>query len=239
MRGTLRWARADLRACRSQALLTIGVVAGVVAALFLATMLLQGAVNPWQQLFARTHGADVLIYFQDGTNTAELRQVAGIREMSAPYQAASATLEQGAVRSPVELRAMTPAPPTMSVPVIVAGSWLRSSAPDGAVLEASFAQAVHVGVGDRIQVDGIDGTSVAMSVIGIADTADQGFYPQWTPGLIWVQHQLLTRVEPHASETHVIVGLRLTDNSAVATGQVEQTIWNLYNGPAQNSSSAV
>ncbi|MGH3288608.1 MAG: ABC transporter permease, partial [Streptosporangiaceae bacterium] len=235
MRGTLRWARADLRARRGQALITIAVVAGVVAALFLSIMLLQGAVNPWQQLFARTRGADVLIYFQDGTNTAELRQVAGIQQMSTPYQAASATLEQGAVKSPVELRAMTPAPPTMSVPIIVDGSWLRSSAPDGAVLEASFAQAVHVGVGGRIQVDGIDGTSVAMTVIGIADTADQGFYPQWTPGLIWVQHQLLTRVEPHPGETHVIVGLRLHDNSAIATGQVVQTIWNLYNGVGENS----
>jgi putative ABC transport system permease protein len=130
---------------------------------------------------------------------------------------------------------MTPAPPAMSVPIIVDGSWLRSSAPDGAVLEASFAQAVHVGVGGRIQVDGIDGTTVAMTVIGIADTADQGFYPQWTPGLIWVQHQLLTRVEPNPSETHVIVGLRLHDNSAIATGQVVQTIWNLYNGVGENS----
>ena len=53
MRGTLRWARADLRARRGQALLTVGVVAGVVAALFLATALLQGAFNPWQQQFDR------------------------------------------------------------------------------------------------------------------------------------------------------------------------------------------
>src|ERR1700723_618697 len=235
MRGTLRGARAGLRARRGQALTTVAVVAAVVAALFLAIMLLQGAVNPWQQLFARTRGADVLIYFQDGTNTADLRHVAGIRAMSTPYQAASATLEQGAVKSQVELRAMTPAPPTMSVPVIVAGSWLRSSAPDGAALEASFAQVVHVGVGDRIQVDGIDGTAVAMTVIGIADTADQGFYPQWTPGLIWVHHRLLPGVEPHPSETHVIVGLRLDDNSTIATGQVVQTIWNLYNGAGENS----
>src|SRR6201987_722907 len=122
MRGTLRWARADLRARRGQALVPAGVVAGVVASLLLATMLLQGAVNPWQQLFARTRGADALIYFQNGTNTKELR--------------------------------------------------------DGAGLEASFADAVHVGVGDRIEVEGIDGTRVTMRVIGIADTADQGFYPQ-------------------------------------------------------------
>jgi len=235
MRGTLRWARADLRGRRSQALLTIGVVAGVVAALVLATMLLQGAVNPWQQLFARTRGADVLIYFQNGTNTSELRALPGVQEVGQPYQAAAATLEQGPVQSPVELRGMTPVPPAMSAPLIVAGTWLRSSEQDGAVLEASFAEAVHVGVGARIVVDGIDGTSVPMQVIGIADTADQGFYPQWTPGLVWVQHGLLARVEPHQSETQEVVGLRLDNTSAVATGQVVQTIWNLYNGPAENS----
>ena len=235
MRGTLRWARADLRARRGQALITVAVVAGVVAALLLATMLLQGAVNPWQQLSARTRGADVLIYFQNGTNTTELRSVAGIRATGQPYQAASATLEQGAVKSPVELRAMTPEPPAMSVPLVVAGTWLRSPAPDGVVLEASFAQAVRVGVGDRITVDGIDGTRVPMRVIGIADTADQGFYPQWTPGLIWGQHRLLTRVEPNPSETQEVVGLRLYDNSVVATGQVVQTIWNLFYGPSENS----
>ena len=84
MRGTLRWARADLRARRGQALVTVAVVAGVVTALFLATMLLQGAVNPWQQLFARTRGADVLIYFANGTNTGELRYVAASRPRRSP-----------------------------------------------------------------------------------------------------------------------------------------------------------
>ena len=235
MRGTLRWARADLRARRGQALVTIVVVAGVVAALFLATMLLQGAVNPWQQLSARTRGADALIYLANGTDTSELASVPGVQRVARPYQAASATLEQGAVRSPVELRALTPVLPDMSAPLVVAGTWLRSSAPDGVVLEASFAQAVHVGVGDRLMVDGIDGTTVWMRVIGVADTADQGFYPQWTPGLIWVQHGLMTQVESRASETQEIVGLRLFDNSTVATGQVVQTIWNLYNGLSEYS----
>ena len=235
MRGTLRWAHADLRAHRGQALLTIGVVAGVTAALFLATMLLQGALNPWQQLFNRTHGADVLIYFQNGTNTRELSSLPGVQHVGQPYQAASATLEQGPVKSPVELRALKPVPPTMSAPLVVAGTWLRASEPDGAVLEASFAQAVHVGTGAQIAVVGIDGIMVGMRVIGIADTADQGFYPHWTPGLIWVQSGLLTKVEPHSSETQEVVGLRLDANSAVATGQVVQTIFNLYNGPAENS----
>src|SRR5215472_5093510 len=157
MRGTLRWARADLRARRSQALLTVGVVAGVVAALALATVLLQGAVNPWQQLFDRTRGADALIYFTNGTNTGDLHSIPGVQAVAPPYQAASATLEKGPARSPVELRAVTSVLPAISAPLVVAGTWLRPSAPNGAVLEASFAAAVHVGVGDRIAVVSIDG----------------------------------------------------------------------------------
>src|ERR1700728_798342 len=230
MRGTLRWARADLRGRRGQALLTIGVVAGMVAALFLATMLLEGSVNPWQQLFARTRGADVLIYFQNGTNTADLRSLPGVQAVGKPYQPPSATLQQGAVRSPVELRGMTPVPPAMSTPLLVAGTWLRASEQDGAVLEASVAAAVHVGVGDQIVVDGIDGTSVSMRVIGIADTADQGFYPQWTPGLIWGLPGLVAKVEPTSSETTEVVGLRLADPSAAGTAQVTQAAFDAYNG---------
>src|SRR6478736_1135070 len=119
MRGTLRWARADLRARRGQAMITVAVVAGMVASLLLAAMLLQGAVNPWQQLFARTRGADAMIYFQNGTNTSGLRHVAGIKETGKPYQATPATLEQGTVKSPVELRSMTPEPPALSAPLLV------------------------------------------------------------------------------------------------------------------------
>ena len=74
-----------------------------------------------------------------------------------------------------------------------------------------------------------------MRVIGVADTADQGFYPQWTPGLIWVQPRLLTTVEPNPSETQEVVGLRLFDRSTVGTGQVVQTIWSLYNGSGEYS----
>src|SRR5438105_15555984 len=111
MRGTLRWARADLRARRGQALITVAVVAGVVTALMLATMLLQGAVNPWQQLFARTRGADVLIYFQNGTNTSDLRHVAGIKETGKPYPAEPATLAEGAAKAPDGRRDMTRARP--------------------------------------------------------------------------------------------------------------------------------
>ena len=235
MRGEMRWVRADLRAHRTQSAVTVAVIAGVVAALVLAVTLLEGALNPWQQLFDRTRGADMLVYLTDGTSTTPLRTLSGVTKVAAPYDAAPATLVQGAQKSPVQVDGMTPELPAMSAPLVVAGTWLRAGQPDGVVIEASFAAAVHVGIGDTIVLDGVDGTTVSMRVTGIADTADQGFYPQWTPGLIWAQQGLLARVEPTASETTEVVGLRLSDPSAAGTAQVSQEIFNAYPGPSESS----
>jgi putative ABC transport system permease protein len=235
MRGEVRWVRADLRAHRAQSAVTVAVIAGVVAALVLAAMLLEGALNPWQQLFDRTRGADMLVYLTDGTSTTPLRALVGVTEVAAPYDAAPATLVQGAQKSPVQVDGMTPKPPAMSAPLVVAGTWLRAGQPDGVVIEASFAAAVHVGIGDKIVLDGVDGTTVPMRVTGIADTADQGFYPQWTPGLIWAQQGLLAEVEPTASETTEVVGLRLSDPSAAGTAQVSQEVVNAYPGSSESS----
>jgi putative ABC transport system permease protein len=235
MRGTLRWARADLRARRGQALVTVVVVAGVVTALVLATMLLEGAINPWRGLFARTNGADMVVYFSYGTDTAKLSALPGVRAVDGPFQAAPATLEQGPVKSPVQLIAMSQTRPRMSTPLVVAGTWLRHSAPRGVVVEASLAAAVHVGVGDQISVQSVDADVVQMTVIGIADTADQGFYPQWTPGLMWVPQPVLAAVEPVTAEREDVVGLRLADVAPVPLGQVVQEIYDAYNGPSESS----
>jgi putative ABC transport system permease protein len=219
--------RADLRARWGQAFATAGVVAGVVAALILATMLLEGAVNPWQELFSRTRGADMLIYFPAGTRLGELKTLPGVQEVGTPSEAAPGTLSQEGEQSQVELRAMPLAAPAMSAPLVVAGTWLQRGNTDGVVVEASFAAALHLTAGDSITVDGVDGTVTAMRVIGIADTADQGFYPQWTPGLIWVQAPLLTRVEQNSDEREEVVGLRLADPAD--TGQVIQEVSNAFN----------
>jgi putative ABC transport system permease protein len=229
VRGAVRWVRTDLYAHRGQSALTVAVVAGVVAALVLAVMLLEGALNPWQQLFNRTKGADVLVYLAGGTPATPLDTIAGVTQVAPSYDYASATL-QGAQKSQVQLDGMTPQLPAMSAPLVVAGTWLRASQPDDVVIEASFAAAAGVGLNSEIVLDGVDGTMVPMRVAGIADTADQGFYPQWPPGLIWALPGLVAKVEPTRSETTEVVGLRLADPSAAGTAQVTQDVFNAYNG---------
>ena len=220
MRATFRWVRSDVLARGGQALLAVFVVAGAVAALVLSATTLQGATNPWQGLFARTKGAHVWLLLTPGTQVKPLGALDGVTAVAGPYQAAAADLRRGRVKAPIELRAMQPRLPAMDSPLVRAGRWLRPARPRGIVLETSFAAALHLGVGDRLQIESVDGSSVGVRVTGIADTADQGFYPEQTPGLVWVLPTLLNQVETVPAHMQEALGLRL--GNADAAGFVAQ-----------------
>ncbi|MBO0774847.1 MAG: ABC transporter permease, partial [Actinobacteria bacterium] len=112
VRAAARWIRADLRGRWGQALATVAVVGGVVAALLLSAGLLEGAVNPWRVLFAQTRGAQVWLRLTAGTRATPLAALPGVTGLAGPYRTAAATLVEGAVKAPVELRA-TPAMPAI------------------------------------------------------------------------------------------------------------------------------
>jgi putative ABC transport system permease protein len=233
VRACGRWIRADLRARAGQALVVMLVVAGVVTALVLSATVLEGATNPWRGLFAQTKGAEIWMRLAPRTPLAPLRQIGGVSAVVGPYTTAAATLVQGPVQSPVELRAMTPAMPTVGRLLVRDGSWLGAARPFGVVLEASFAAAVHATVGSRLVLDGLDGSSVRVRVIGIADTSDQGFYPDQTPGLVWVLPGLLRQVEPIGGHTEEVVGVRL-DNPADTGFIVQQAVAQLGSGDVRS-----
>ena len=72
-------------------------------------------------------------------------------------------------------------------------------------------------------------------MVGLAYTADQDFYPQATPGLIWVLPATLQQVEKIPSETEEVVGLRVADPSANGIGQVVQEVYNAYHTTTEAS----
>jgi putative ABC transport system permease protein len=224
MRAMARWIRADLRAGAVRAIVVAAVAAGVVTALLLSAGLLQGATNPWQGLFNATRGAQIWLRLSPGTSVRRLRaQVSGIEAIAGPYPATAATVAQGGQHTRVELRAMQPQLPAIGRPLLLSGRWLTAGSLTAVVLEATFAQAIHAGTGDVLVLDNVDETSsVRVRVAGIAQTADQGFYPDQTPGLIWVLPGLLRRIEPNAGHIEEVVGLRLANPAA--TGLVAQQV---------------
>jgi len=229
VRAMVRWIRADLRASTGQALAVVVVVAGVVAALLLSAAVLEGATNPWRGLFTATRGAQIWLHLAPGTDSARLRsQVPGIQAVLGPYEATAAMLIQPGQRTRVELQAMAPIqPPGGYRPLRVAGRWLQASDRSGVVLEATFAQAVHAGVGDELVLDNVDGTiNLRVRVVGLAETAEQGFYPDQTPGLVWVLPALLRRIVPGQAYTEQVVGLRIANPGATAV-VVQQVVTQL------------
>jgi putative ABC transport system permease protein len=223
VRATLRWIGADMRARAGQILVSIAVIAGVVTALLLSAALLEGATNPWQGLFTQTRGAQIWLRLTPGTGVRQLAaRVDGVTAVAGPYPAAAATLAQGGLRAPVQLRAMGTAMPQIGRMLVRQGGWLSRKAPAGVVLESSLAQAIHASEGSMLVIDGLDGNSARVRVAGLADSSDQGFYPDQTPGLMWVLPGLLRRVEPVARHTQEEVGLRIADPAA--TGFVVQQV---------------
>jgi putative ABC transport system permease protein len=218
VRSGLKWIRADLRARSGQALTVVVVVAGVVTALLLSAALLEGATNPWQGLFAATRGAQIWLRLAPGSDVGLLKsRVQGVTAVAGPYRAAGATVVQDHAEQPAELRAMNPRLPAIGTPLIVSGRWLTRAQPSGVVLESTFAQALHVRVGSLLSLDDVDGFAVGrVRVIGLAETSDQGFYPDQTPGLIWVLPRLLLQVQPDVRGTYDVVGLQIANPAATA-----------------------
>ncbi|MGW2997642.1 hypothetical protein ACWDA9_40335, partial [Streptomyces sp. NPDC001193] len=58
MRATLRWAHADFRAHRGEALFVVLASAGIIASLLLAGALFSYAANPWQRIFRTSEAVD-------------------------------------------------------------------------------------------------------------------------------------------------------------------------------------
>jgi putative ABC transport system permease protein len=228
VRAAARWIRADLRTQWGQALAAVAVVGGVVAALLLSATLLEGATNPWRALFDQTRGAQVWLRLTAGARARPLAALPGVTGLAGPYRTTAATLVLGAVKAPVELRA-TPAMPPIGRLLVRQGRWLTPSAPSGVVLEASLARAVRARPGQELVIDGLDGAAVRVRVLGLADTSDQGFYPDQTPGLMWVRPGLIGRVEPVRRHTGEVAGLRLADSPA-AGFVVQQAVTMLGSG---------
>ncbi|WP_433500066.1 FtsX-like permease family protein [Sphaerimonospora sp. CA-214678] len=231
-----RWIRADLRARRGQALLTVLTVAGIVAALIAAATLLEDGTNPWRGLFERGRGAHIWLHTKAVPDVSALKSLDGVGDVAGPYHSAPAALVDGGRKVPISLQEAPAALPTVARPLLREGRWLDVRRPEGVVVERSFARALGLRPGSPFTVTGLNGATHTLTVAGLADSGDHGFYPEWAPGLAWTLGQTLTTVEPAPGRTETVTGLRLSDPAltdlivqrAVSTlrGQVQRvTTW--------------
>jgi putative ABC transport system permease protein len=174
----------DLRRRPVQAMLMLLAVTAATAILTLGLALHGVTSQPYQQTRTATRGPDVVAYLgaphgqpvtgrtlqaQVQVQTTELVRDPGVTGSSGPYPLAGALVQANGRTAGAETEGRSESPAAVDQPKLTAGTWVR---PGGVVLERTFAEALGVGVGDRVTLNG-----TPFAVAGIAVTAANPPYP--------------------------------------------------------------
>jgi ABC-type lipoprotein release transport system permease subunit len=188
-----RLAARDIRRRKAQAVLLLLAITAAATTLVLGLALNGVTSHPYQQTRAATNGPDLVIGYgvnlgpTQGVNlnpdqgptevspaqlqadTRALTHLSGVTGSSGPFPIASVILQVHGLTVPVQAEGRGQAPAAVDQPKLTSGSWVR---PGGVVIERTFAEALGVGVGDRVTLDGR-----SFTVAGIAVTAAAAPYP--------------------------------------------------------------
>ncbi len=237
---TGRLAARDLWHRPGQAILLLLSITAATAVLSLGLVLHGVTSQPYQQTREATKGPDIVADvggpapLQPGphgpgpTVAAQVKTLThapGVTGYSGPYPVASAVLRVGGITAAVEAEGRSQASASIEQPKVTGGTWVRSG---GVVLERTFAEALGVGVGDKVTLDGR-----AYGVVGTAVTAAFPPYPNMcyppggdcdfdlqtnlqlpSPGLAWVTEPDARSLAPAAAPLTYVLNLTLKDPSA-------------------------
>jgi putative ABC transport system permease protein len=160
-----RLALRDLRRRPGEAALLLLAIMTATTTLTLGLVLHQAAGDPYQRTRAATRGPDVVATVIQPDQLPALRRLAtapGVVAHSGPYPVIPAHLTASGRTVDVQALGRDAGSVPVDQPGINQGGWIR---PGGAVLEAAFARALGVRVGDTVTVNGrtyeVAGTAVS------------------------------------------------------------------------------
>ncbi|MGH3464930.1 MAG: FtsX-like permease family protein [Kribbellaceae bacterium] len=131
--------------------------------------------NPYQRTQEATAGADVVASVGplevapgravpvDLTRLEALSDAPGVVDHSGPFPVTTAKLEANGIAADTWAEGRDPAQASVDQPKLTQGGWVQDG---GAVVEAAFADALGVGVGDQVTLNG-----QSFRVVGVAVTA--------------------------------------------------------------------
>jgi ABC-type lipoprotein release transport system permease subunit len=167
-----RLAVRDLRRRRIEAALLLLAIMAATTTLTLGLVLRAAASDPYQSTREATNGPDVVASVgqpAERSGLGELAGAPGVIDHSGPYPVTPAELRASGRTSDVQAVGRDAAPASVDQPELVQGSWVSDG---GVVVEAAFAKALDVRVGDPVTLDGR-----SFEVVGVAVTAAMPPYP--------------------------------------------------------------
>jgi hypothetical protein len=170
-----RLAVRDVRRHLAQAALLVVAIAAAAATLTMG-LVMNGVTtqHPYAATRAATKGPDVVAYLTSTSQAKSLIHASGVASHDGPYPVASGIIRFNGRIADVFAEGRSTAPASIDQPLLTAGDWVR---PNGIVVQRTFADALGVSVGDRVDLSGEQFT-----VAGIAVTAAQSPYPNLCNG---------------------------------------------------------
>jgi putative ABC transport system permease protein len=227
----VRLAVRDLRRRRTEAALLLIAILAATTTLTLGLVLRDAASDPYESTRAATKGPDVVASVGRSANLASLEKLAtaaGVTERSGPYPVVAGKLETSGRTSDVQVVGRDATPATVDQPKVTQGRWVSDG---GVVLEAAFANALDVSIGDSVTLAG-----TSFKVVGVAVTAAMAPYPGSScivsvgcingaipedqklppgllhnPGLVWLTQADVRSLAPARDSMSYVLNLKLAD----------------------------
>jgi putative ABC transport system permease protein len=214
-----RLAARDLRRRPGEAALLLLAIIGATTTLTLGLAMHGVTGSPYQSTRAATAGPDVVAATAqlpgqpaDVAGLEALAQAPGVVGHSGPYPVIGAALEAHGHTADVLAVGRDAAPAPIDQPKVTQGRWVGEG---GVVIEAAFADALGVGAGDPITLNGR-----SFQVVGVAMTAAMAPYPETEPclsrcvssqGLVWLTPADARSLAPQAESPTYVLNLKLAD----------------------------
>jgi putative ABC transport system permease protein len=177
-----RLAARDLRRRPAEAALLLLAITAAATTLTLGLVLRDVVSDPYQNTREATAGPDVVASISadsaasrpaDVGSLEALTDASGVADYSGPYPVTGAVLEAQGQLATAQVEGRDPAAAAVDQPKLTQGSWVE----DGSVvIEAAFADALDLGAGDQITLNGR-----SFPVVGVAVTAAVPPYPTMAP----------------------------------------------------------
>jgi ABC-type lipoprotein release transport system permease subunit len=226
-----RLAVRDLRRRRIEAALLLLAIMAAATTLTLGLVLRDAASDPYQSTREATNGPDVVASVSQPAELSGLEELAsapGVIDHSGPYPVTPAKLQASDRMADVQALGRDTAPASVDQPELIQGSWVSDG---GVVVEAAFANALDVRVGDPVTLDGR-----SFEVVGVAVTAAMPPYPGAScivavgcingaipddkalppgllhnPGLVWLTQADARSLTPDPDSVSYLMNLKLAD----------------------------